>query len=89
MRSVRTPFLFLVALLSLIGCRKPDSDLGLGLQPEGELLDLRTDTLSFSVEMVPVDSLRTDERSRLLLGNTLDPISGLTSAFFSTDSTRQ
>ena len=85
MRSVRTPFLFLVALLSLIGCRKPDSDLGLGLQPEGELLDLRTDTLSFSVEMVPVDSLRTDERSRLLLGNTLDPISGLTSAFFSTE----
>lgn len=85
MRSVRASFLFLVAVLSLAGCRKPDSDLGLGLQPEGELLDLRTDTLSFSVEMVPVDSLRTDERSRLLLGNTLDPVSGLTSAFFSTE----
>ena len=56
MRSERASFLFLVAVLSLAGCRKPDSDLGLGLQPEGELLDLRTDTLNFSVEMVPVDS---------------------------------
>ena len=36
MRSVRASFLFLVAVLSLAGCRKPDSDLGLGLQPEGE-----------------------------------------------------
>ena len=47
------------------------------------MLDLRTDTLSFSVEMVPVDSFE-PMSSRLLLGNTLDPISGLTSAFFST-----
>ena len=31
MRSVRASFLFLVAVLSLAGCRKPDSDLGLGL----------------------------------------------------------
>ena len=85
MRSARVASLILFASFVLAGCRKPGSDLGLGLQPEGELLDLRTDTLTFSLEMVPVDSLRTDERSRLLLGNTIDPISGLTSAFFSTE----
>lgn len=79
-------FFFSILLISLqYGCRKPDSDLGLGLQPEGELLDLRTDTLGFSIEMVPVDSLRTDERSRLLLGNLYDPIAGLSKASFSTE----
>lgn len=85
MRFARVAILVLVASVSLFSCRKPDSGIGLGLQPEGELIDLRTDTLSFALEMVPVDSLRTDERSSLLLGNTLDPISGLTSAFFSTE----
>jgi hypothetical protein len=85
MRFARVAFLVLVASVALFSCRKPDSGIGLGLQPEGELIDLRTDTLPFSLEMVPVDSLRTDERTSLLLGNTLDPISGLTSAFFSTE----
>ena len=85
MRLTRILLALLVLASATTGCRKPDGGLGLGLQPEGELLDLRTDTLPFQLEMVPVDSLRTDERSRLLLGNTIDPISGLTSAFFSTE----
>lgn len=85
MRLTRVFFLVLIAGLVTTGCRKPDGGLGLGLQPEGELLDLRTDTLPFSLEMVRVDSLRTDERSRLLLGTTIDPISGLVSAYFSTE----
>ncbi len=85
MRFARVALLLLLVSAAIAGCRKPNSDLGLGLQPDGELLDLRTDTLTFSIEMVPVDSLRTDERSRLLLGNTIDPVSGLTSAFFSTE----
>ena len=85
MRLTRVFFLILIAGLVTTGCRKPDGGLGLGLQPEGELLDLRTDTLPFSLEMVRVDSLRTDERSRLLLGTTIDPISGLVSAYFSTE----
>lgn len=71
--------------LSLAGCRKPDSNIGLALQPEEELLALETDTLPFSIAMVPVDSLRTDERSRLLLGSTLDPISGFSEAWFSSE----
>ena len=56
-----TRVLFLVALIwpGITACRKPDGGLGLGLQPEGELLDLRTDTLPFSLEMVHVDSDRT------------------------------
>ncbi|MDG1381881.1 MAG: DUF4270 family protein [Flavobacteriales bacterium] len=85
MRPFRVFVLSLVLLALHSGCRKPDSDLGLGLQPEGELLDLRHDTLGFSIEMVLADSLRTDERSRLLLGNLFDPISGMTKASFSTE----
>jgi hypothetical protein len=71
--------------LSFVGCRKPDSNIGLALQPEEELLALNTDTLPFSLSMVPVDSLRTDERSRLLLGSTIDPISGFSEAWFSAE----
>ena len=80
-------FLLTAAVLSFLsaGCRKPDSNLGLALQPEEELLALETDTLPFSMAMVPVDSLRTDERSRLLLGSTIDAISGVTEAWFSTE----
>lgn len=85
MRLTRVLFLFAFVALCAAGCRKPDGGLGLGLQPEGELLDLRTDTLPFAIDMIAVDSLRTDERSRLLLGTTIDPISGLTSAYFSTE----
>jgi len=76
-------FSLLVAVTA--GCRKPDGNIGLALQPEAELLALTTDTLPLSIEMVPVDSLRTDKRSRLLLGSTIDPVSGLTEAWFSTE----
>ena len=85
MRLFRVFTILFFGSLLLQACRKPSSDLGLGLQPSGELLDLRTDTLGFSIEMEPVDSLRTDERSRLLLGDLYDPISGLTRASFSTE----
>lgn len=77
--------LLIALLLSYSSCRKPEGNVGLALQPQEELLALRTDTLSFSVSMVAVDSLRTDERSRLLLGSTIDPISGLTEAWFSSE----
>lgn len=78
-----TTVLFLLVLLG--ACRKPEGNLGLGLQPPEELLALRTDTLDFSIAMVPVDSLRTDERSRLLLGATQNPVSGLSEAWFSAE----
>lgn len=76
-----------LALVTLFagGCRKPDNNIGLALQPEEELLALNTDTLPFALDMVPVDSLRTDERSRLLLGTTIDPVSGFTEAWFSAE----
>lgn len=86
MRLIRRCLPVLLVLTAVAtGCRKPEGNLGLGLQPDGEILDLFSDTLAFSLDMVPVDSLRSDERSRLLLGNLIDPISGRTSAFFSTE----
>ena len=84
-RSLAFILLPAALLITAAGCRKPDSNIGLALQPEEELLALETDSLSFSIAMVPVDSLRTDERSRLLLGSTIDPISGVTEAWFSTE----
>ena len=42
MRFARAAFLVLTASMALFSCRKPDSGIGLGLQPEGELIDLRT-----------------------------------------------
>jgi hypothetical protein len=84
-RKLAIPLCFLSLLLWLPSCRKPEGNIGLALQPEEELLALKTDTLAFAVAMVPVDSLRTDERSRLLLGNTIDPASGLSKAWFSSE----
>ena len=78
-----TSFTLAVLIVLSSGCRKPDGNLGLDLQPEEELLTLRTDTLPFNLAMVPVDSLRTDERSRLLLGATQNSFSGLSEAWFS------
>ena len=87
MRNTGKCFILCLSALTLTvgGCRKPDSNIGLALQPEEELLALNTDTLAFSHSMVTPDSLRTDERSRLLLGSTIDPISGYSEAWFSAE----
>ena len=58
----------LLALLT--GCTKPETDIGLGLQPASELLDAVTvDTVTVRMVTVLEDSLQTDELSTGLIGS--------------------
>ena len=57
-------------LALLLGCTKPESDIGLGLQPESELLNVVvTDTATVRLATVAEDSLQTDELSTGLIGS--------------------
>lgn len=74
--------LFFVSVV-FAGCKKPEQGLGLGLQPEDDLLSaFQTDTTTLVVNTIKEDSLATDELSQSLLGNYFDPATGLTRASF-------
>lgn len=69
--------IFLLVSLLLVQCKKPTNDVGLGLQPEDDLLAItKTDTLTIEAFNVLEDSLRTDELSLSLLGNYIDELTG-------------
>lgn len=74
---------FMASTLLLASCEKPEQSIGLNLQPEDELINVfRTDTFTITAEIIPEDSLRTDELSQMLLGNYFDPEIGRLSASF-------
>jgi|TARA_B110000116_G_C16794179_1_gene565610 hypothetical protein len=80
---------FLVVVAALSGCKKPDSSIGLGLQPESDMLALFTDDSDsplVTVRLVTVreDSLATDELSTGVLGRVYHPRFGLMTASFVT-----
>lgn len=75
----RSPMTALVLpiLVALTQCTRPEQDLGLNLQPEGDLLNVyQTDTVTLFAFTEVEDSLQTDELSQSLLGNTIDPVTG-------------
>jgi len=79
----------LVIVAALSGCKKPDSSIGLGLQPESDMLALFTDDPDsplVTVRLVTVreDSLATDELSTGVLGRVYHPRFGLVTASFVT-----
>ena len=84
--SVTIAFLFfLCCILLFTGCIKPESSIGLGLQPESDLLNLvTTDTLTLEIFTVREDSLETDELSTAVLGRVFQPRIGWTTAGFAT-----
>jgi len=84
--SVTIAFLFfLCCILLFTGCIKPESSIGLGLQPETDLLNLvTTDTLTLEIFTVREDSLETDELSTAVLGRVFQPRIGWTTAGFAT-----
>jgi len=84
--SVRTASLvYLWCALLCTGCVKPESSIGLGLQPETDLLNLvTTDTLTLEIFTVREDSLETDELSTAVLGRVFQPRIGWTTAGFAT-----
>lgn len=69
----------------LFACKKPDSSVGIGLQPESDVLTLVTvDTLTLNFSTVDEDSLATDKLSSAVLGNVFHPRFGTTRASFAT-----
>lgn len=73
----------MASTLMFVSCEKPEQSIGLDLQPEDELINvLRTDTFTIMSEILPEDSLRTDELSQTLLGNYFDSDIGRLSASF-------
>ena len=84
--SVTIAFLlFLFCIVLFTGCLKPESSIGLGLQPETDLLNLvTTDTLTLEIFTVREDSLETDELSTAVLGRVFQPRIGWTTAGFAT-----
>ncbi|HHZ81779.1 MAG TPA: DUF4270 family protein [Flavobacteriales bacterium] len=72
-------------LLIFVGCKKPDSSIGLGLQPESDMLNLFvTDTLTLDLVTVREDSLETNNLSTAVLGRVFMPRIGWTTAGFAT-----
>jgi hypothetical protein len=77
--------LIVFSLLAFSGCKKPDSSIGLGIQPDSDMLSLYyTDTLTLDMVSVREDSLSTDELSSGVLGKVFHPRFGTVSARFAT-----
>ena len=67
-------FLYGCLFVLLAGCRKPETDIGLGLQPDSELLDVVfTDTATVELATFIEDSLRTSRLSTGLVGHVFVP----------------
>lgn len=74
--------LFLLVLIG-VGCKKENDPVGLGLQPEDQLLGVnQTDTLTIIASTIEEDSLRADELSQTLIGSYYNPQTGETNASF-------
>jgi hypothetical protein len=84
-RSWKAAMFFLVVLVLLSSCRKPENEIGLELQSDEELIGLQyTDTFAVEAFTIDEDSLRSDELSLSLAGNYVDPVLGAVSAGFYT-----
>ena len=81
-----TVSLFLGCFLALtLGCTKPTTDIGLGLQPASELLDVVViDTVTVELATLREDSLRTDRLSTGLVGSVYVPRFGQVRASLAT-----
>ena len=81
--SFRTMASALILLALLSSCTRPENELGLNLQPEGDLLSTYyTDTMPMITSVVKMDSLMSSGASSVILGNYYDPVFGHTRASF-------
>ncbi len=76
-----TAFLVLVIFIS-DSCKKDDQTIGLGVQPEGDGLNIFQDSVLFTASLYKADSMRTDEIAEAFLGNYDDDQFGLTKTVF-------
>lgn len=78
-------FAMILVVMGIIGCENDPEEIGLNIQPENELLNVAyEDSTTVQAYSEIVDSVRTDETSRNLLGSYLDPVFGLTTASIAT-----
>ena len=72
---------FIGHIVLFIGCKKTESDVGIGLQPDSELLNTTSvDTFAIKTYSVKADSLLTSNLSVFPLGRINDPVFGHTTA---------
>ncbi len=76
-RTLVSAIFLLVAIVALDSCKKEISDIGLGIQPDEDLLNATViDTFQLETSTELEDSLRTDELSNCILGSYVDPVFG-------------
>lgn len=76
-RIVVSAIFLLILTVSLDSCQKEISDVGMGIQPEEDLLNATViDTFQIESYTELEDSLKTDELSNNLLGSYVDPVFG-------------
>ncbi len=75
-------FIAVVGIIFIISCEQKSSDIGLGLMPENDRLDLFADTMAVDCFTVTDFIVSTDERTLSPLGSYVDPIFGYTKAAF-------
>ena len=73
---------FVAASMVLIGCKKPDSSVGVDSLPNSDSFILDTDTLDVDIVTVRENTLDSKQRSTALLGRVFHPRIGETNAFF-------
>jgi len=80
-RTFRGTKIFLISAVVLMASCKKESDIGSGIQPSGDVIDLQSqDSLTLKTYTVKEDSLRSDEPAIVQIGNINDPIFGETRA---------
>lgn len=76
----RPHFVAALFFLALVwGCQKPEQDIGLGLQPGEDILNVnQVDTFTVEAYTLEEDSIRSDKLTPALLGAYNDPVFGFT-----------
>ncbi len=78
-------FILFAVTLVATSCKRPTTDLGGDLIPEGDLLSVnQTDTITLLAKTVKEDSIQTSNLTTVMLGSYMDPKLGRTTASFYT-----
>lgn len=77
-RSLKAVALLLgLTLIATSGCKRPENEIGLQLQPQDDILHAAAvDTFTVRAFTVPDDSIRTDKVNPAMIGAYLDPVFG-------------
>lgn len=78
---LRAALFFIAVAFVATSCKKPEEEIGIGLQPGDDLLNAhKVDTFSVNAYTITDDSVRTDKLNPAIIGAFDDPIFGFTKA---------